>query len=172
MTTDATEGPPQWRVMAAGDLDGVHALSLAVHPDYPERAAVLAEKLALHPGGCFVLAQGGRIAGYCFSHPWRRGDIPPLDTLLGRLPADPTTHFVHDLTLDEALRGTGAGRAAVALILAAARAAGLSHLSLVAVNGRGPFWQAAGFLPAAGGAVQQAAAAKYGAGAMAMERVL
>jgi hypothetical protein len=156
--------------MTAGDLGGVHALSLAVHPDHPERAAVLAEKFALHPRGCFVLAHDGRIAGYCFSHPWRRGDIPALDALLARLPADPTTYFVHDLTVGEAVRGSGAGRAAVPLIFDAAQAAGLSHLSLVAVNRRGPFWQAAGFRRTADAAMQQAATAKYGPGAMAMER--
>ncbi len=158
--------------MAAADLAGVHALSMAVHPDFPERACVLAEKFGLFPRGCFVLADGSRIAGYCFSHPWRRGTIPALDAMLGALPDRPTTYFVHDLTIGAGLRGTGAGRAAVPLIAAAAERAGLSHLSLVAVNNRGPFWQAAGFVRTADAAMQQAAIAKYGPGAVAMERAL
>jgi hypothetical protein len=168
-TNDRT---PRWRAMAAADLGSVHALSMAVHPDHPERAAVLAEKLARFPRGCFVLTDGQGIAGYCFSHPWRRGEIPALDTMLGGLPAPPTTYFVHDLTIGERLRGSGAGRAAVPLIVATAQATALTHLSLVAVNNRGPFWQAAGFARSADEAMQRAATAKYGAGAMAMERLL
>ena len=48
----------------------------------------------------------------------------------------------------------------------------LGHLSLVAVNRRGPFWQAAGFVPTADQALQAAARAKYGDGAVHMERAL
>ena len=143
-----------------------------VHPDHPERAEVLAEKFRLYPSGCFVLEAGGGIAGYCFSHPWTRGAIPALDGLLGVLPAGPTTYYVHDLTLDETMRGQGQGRVVVPLLFEASRSLGLSHLSLVAVNRRGPFWQAAGFSPTADVALQAAARTKYGAGAVHMERHL
>ena len=73
-----------WRAMAADDLPAVHALSIRVHPDHPERPEVLDEKFRLYPRGCFVLAPGQDISGYCFSHPWTRGAVPALDRFLGR----------------------------------------------------------------------------------------
>jgi ribosomal protein S18 acetylase RimI-like enzyme len=167
-----TGRPALWRAMAAADLPAVHALSMRVHPGYPERSEVLAEKLKLYPRGCFVLTQGQGTCGYCFSHPWAKGLVPALDGFLSRLPEAPTTYYVHDLTIDEAVRGQGQGRAVVPLLLEAARSAGLDHLSLVAVNRRGPFWRAAGFAPSADEALQAAARAKYDAGAVHMERML
>ena len=161
-----------WRAMATADLPAVHALSMRVHPGYPERAEVLAEKFRLYPRGCFVLTPGQGICGYCFSHPWTRGTVPALDGFLEALPVAPTTYYVHDLTIDETVRGQGQGRAVVSLLLEVARSAGLNHLSLVAVNRRGPFWQAAGFARSADEALQVAARAKYDAGAVHMERLL
>src|SRR6201990_3109882 len=96
-----------WRLMSGADLAAVHDLSMRVHPNHPERAEVLAEKFRLFPSGCFVLETNGGVAGYCFSHPWIRGAVPALDGLLGALPVMPTTYYVHDLTLDEVLRGQG-----------------------------------------------------------------
>jgi GNAT superfamily N-acetyltransferase len=158
--------------MSAGDLAAVHALSMRVHPNYPERAEVLAEKFRLFPAGCFVLEADGGIAGYCFSHPWSRGMVPALDSLLGALPVRPTTYYVHDLTLDEALRGQGQGRAIVPLLFKAAQSLGLARLSLVAVNRRGPFWRAAGFSATADESLQAMARAKYDSDALHMERTL
>jgi GNAT superfamily N-acetyltransferase len=158
--------------MAIGDLPVVDALSSAIHPNYPERPEVLDEKFRLHPLGCFVLAAGKSISGYCFSHPWTRGAVPALDTFLGRLPERPTTYYVHDLTLDETLRGQGFGRAIVPMLFECARFLGIPHLSLVAVNRRGPFWQAAGFAPNADEALRAAVREKYGEGAVHMERQL
>jgi GNAT superfamily N-acetyltransferase len=160
-----------WRAMAPADLSAVDALSARVHPNYPERAEVLDEKLRLHPRGCFVLASGGDIVGYCFSHPWLRGVVPPLDAFLGQLPACPSTYYVHDLTLDAGLRGQGHGRAIVPLLFECARSLGIPHLSLVAVNRRGPFWQAAGFVRTADEILQETTRAKYGE-AVHMERLL
>jgi hypothetical protein len=161
---------PIWRRMTAADLPAVHALSMRVHPDYPERAEVLAEKQALFPSGCFVLAGADGIAGYCFTHPWIKGAVPALDTLIGGLPQQPATYFVHDLTIDASLRGSGLGRAVVPLLFEAARAAALTHLTLVAVNDRWPFWQAAGFVRVADPARQEAVRGKYGPHVVLMER--
>lgn len=156
--------------MTAADLPGVHGLSMRVHPDHPERAEVLAEKLALFLAGCFALAGRAGIAGYCFSHPWTKGEVPALDTLIGALPQRPTAYFIHDLTIDGSLRGTGHGRAVVLLLFAAAQATGLAHLTLVAVNDRWPFWEAAGFVRVADAAMQDMVRGKYGPGAVLMER--
>ena len=92
--------------------------------------------------------------------------------LVDAVVTDKKGNYVHDLTLDAAMRGRGQGRAVVPLLFSAARSLGLSHLSLVAVNRRGPFWQAAGFSATADAAMQAAAQAKYGAGAVHMEREL
>lgn len=154
--------------MAAGDVAAVHRISAQVHPAHPERAEVLAEKFRLYPKGCFVLEGAGGISGYCFSHPWTDGAPPPLDTFMTALPGDLNAYFIHDLTVDDSLRGTGMGRALVPELFKAARAAGLERLVLVAVNNRGPFWQAAGFSATPDEAMQQAARAKYGAGAVHM----
>jgi GNAT superfamily N-acetyltransferase len=164
----ATDDRPRWRMMAADDLDTVHRISLDVHPAHPERAEVLAEKFRLYPAGCFVLEGRDRIVGYCFSHPWTDGPPPPLDTLMTALPGHRSTYFVHDLTVDESVRGTGMGRALVPQLLAVTRAAGLDRLVLVAVNNRGPFWQAAGFSATPDEAMQTAAREKYGDGALHM----
>jgi ribosomal protein S18 acetylase RimI-like enzyme len=172
MNDRATGARAPWRAMAEDDLQAVHALSTRVHPNHPERAEVLAEKFRLYPRGCFVLTPGQGIRGYCFSHPWMRGMVPALDAFLGKLPETPTTYYVHDLTIGEAVRRQGQGRAVVPLLLETARSAGLSHLSLVAVNHRGPFWQAAGFVRSADEALQAAARAKYDTGAEHMERQL
>ncbi len=161
-----------WRPMPEDDLPPFHDLSMRVHPNYPERAEVLAEKFRLFPSGCFVLATKNGIAGYCFSHPFIKGAVPALDGLLGSLPAKPTTYYVHDLTLDEALRGLGQGRAIVPLLFKSAQSLGLSHLSLVAVNRRGPFWQAAGFSATASESLQAMARTKYDSDAVHMERQL
>lgn len=155
--------------MDARDLEAVHRISAHVHPGHPERAEVLADKFRLFPKGCFVLETGGQIAGYCFSHPWTDGPPPPLDTFMTALPPGLSTYFVHDLTVEEGMRGTGMGRALVPMLLETAKAAGFDRLVLVAVNNRGPFWQAAGFSATPDEAMQQAARAKYGAGAVHMQ---
>jgi ribosomal protein S18 acetylase RimI-like enzyme len=131
--------------MTAGDLPVLLAVADSVHPNYPEDPSVFAERLALHPQGCLVLERGGEILGYIVSHPWVFAQPPTLDSLLGGLPADPTTFYIHDIALLPAARGSGAGRDVVALLVRQARALGLSNLSLVAVNDSTDFWQGLGF---------------------------
>jgi GNAT superfamily N-acetyltransferase len=168
-TAPSSNEQPRWRAMEARDLSAVHKISAHVHPAHPERAEVLADKFRLFPKGCFVLEAGGRIAGYCFSHPWTDGPPPPLDTFMAELPPGLSAYFVHDLTVEEGVRGKGLGRALVPTLFETARAAGLDRIVLVAVNNRGPFWQAAGFSVTPDEAMQQAARAKYGSGAVHMQ---
>ena len=135
--------------MALADLSAVLRIAAEVHPGHPERAEVLAEKLSLHPMGCFVLEGADDLLGYCISHPWR-GAPPALDTLLGALPARPATWYLHDVALLPAARGLGAPVALLARLRKQAARAGLDKLSLVAVNGSVAYWQRQGFevLPA------------------------
>lgn len=135
----------EWRAMTAADLDAVRAIADRVHAAYPEDAAVFAERLALYPSGCWVLDDGGEIVGYLIGHPWRERDPPKLNTMLGALPAMPTTYYIHDVAILPADRRSGQGREIVAACVVQARAAGFTGMSLVAINGSAPFWQSLGF---------------------------
>lgn len=158
--------------MAAGDLPAVTTLSLDVHPNYPERPEVLAEKFRLFPSGCFALESEGTVAGYCFSHPWIAGAPPALDTFLTALPGKPTHYFIHDLTLAASMRRRGFAEALMPDLLRAARGAALDRMALVAVSGSSPFWSRMGFQATPDEAIQSAARAKYDDGAVHMERSL
>ena len=166
-----------WRPMTPDDIPAVYALSRAVHTDYPEREAVLAEKRTLFPAGCFALDAGQsadgdtRIVGYAFSHPW--SDTPPsLDTFLTALPARPSTYFIHDVTLDERTRGEGHAAAIVPMLIEIARARGLTRTMLVAVNGAEAFWGKSGFVEASDTTRQTTVREKYGPRAILMGRDL
>lgn len=150
-----------WRPMTEADLPEVERLGNAIHQSHPERPEIFAERLALCPAGCLIL---GNLDGYIISHPWTLGSPPALDTLLGALPAQPDTWYIHDLALHERARSTGAAPAVVARI--ATLAQGLP-LSLIAV-GRSPgFWKRQGFTPAA---LPVGKLASYGEGAAYMVR--
>jgi hypothetical protein len=134
-----------WRPMDGSDLDGVMAIAEVVHPDYPERPAVFAERLALFPQGCHVLADGVGVFGYIVSHPWRAGAPVPLDSFLESLPAVAGTRYLHDIALLPEARGAGhAGRGVARVVRDAYRDAAPS-LSIVAIPGTQRFWEGQGF---------------------------
>ncbi len=137
-----------WRAMTLADLPEVVAIADVVHPDFPEDAAIFAERLALHPGGCRVLERDGGIAAYVLSHPWAAGSCPPLNRLLGTLPEPAASYYIHDLALLPAARGSGAAPAIVAALAEHATRLGLAAMSLVAVNGSAGFWRRQGFAEA------------------------
>jgi len=165
-------GPADWHAMTTGDMDAVVAIADVVHPGFPEDRKVLAEKLALHRDGCFVLRDRADDAaiGYLLSHPWSADSAPPLNRLLGRLPAA-EVYYIHDIALLPAARGLRAGERALALVEAQARALGLDRIALVAVNDSGGFWQRHGFSPVKGGH-WPAKLSSYGADAAYMTKAL
>lgn len=134
-----------WRPMVAHDLEAVQAVAGEVHPDYPERIEVFAERLRLYAPGCRVLEAGDTMAGYVVSHPWHPMTPPKLDSLLGAMPTFPATFYIHDLALLPLARGSGAGARIVADLAGHTQAIGLADLSLVAVNASVPFWRRQGF---------------------------
>ena len=136
-----------WRALTTLDLPAVEAIAAAVHPDFHEDAAVFAERQRLYPDGARLLELGGRPSGYILSHPWRFKSLPALNSLLGAIPPDADTYYLHDLALLPAARGTGAAAMIVGDILNHARARGFPNVSLVAVNGSQPFWYKHGFRP-------------------------
>jgi GNAT superfamily N-acetyltransferase len=132
--------------MRSADLAQVVAISAAVHGDYAEPLAVYAERLALYPHGCWVSELAGVISGFLVTHPWRTGTTPALGTLLGSIPADADTYYLHDIALLPRTRGLGLGHSALLLVEAQARAAGCAEISLVAVNGADRYWEQRGFV--------------------------
>jgi ribosomal protein S18 acetylase RimI-like enzyme len=161
----------KWRPLQPPDLDAVVAIAAQVHPRFPEDRAVFADKLRLHPAGALLLESGGIPAGYCFAHPWHGTQAPALDTVLGVLPRDADALYLHDLALLPTARGTGAGSAAVDILLAQAASLGLDRVCLVAVNGSVPYWSRHGFVAQDGSALA-ARLASYGADARWMVRAV
>lgn len=148
MAEDLSDTALSWRPMAEADLPGVLAVAALVHPTYPERRAVFAEKRSLCPEGCLVLSgPDGTVAGYALGHGWHRWCPAPLDDFLNRLPDPAGTFWIHDLALLPGARGRGAASDAVARLLALARRQGLPGASLVSVYGSQRFWAGHGFAP-------------------------
>ena len=163
--------PLRWRAMTTADLADVQTIADAVHTSYPERPAVFAERLRLHPAGCFVVADEiACVVGYAVSHPWD-GPPPALDTLLQALPRRPSTLYVHDIALLPAARGRRAVADIVARIADRARRERLTTLSLVAVGGTAPVWHRLGFRVQEN-AGYAAKLASYGDGAVFMVRTV
>lgn len=135
-----------WRAMTSDDLAAVCAVADRVHVDYPEDFAVFAERLALYPQGCFVLApDGGEIAGYMISHPWHINAPPSLNVSLGGIPTGALTYYIHDIALLPAGRGTGAASRIVLRLIKHADEAGFGTMSLIAINASQAFWGKHGF---------------------------
>jgi GNAT superfamily N-acetyltransferase len=136
----------RWRPATSGDLPNIVAIAAQVHPDLPERSAVLDEKRALFPQGCFCLDHYGRMVGYALSHPWRIHDAPPLDSFLGALPIDADCLYLHDIALSAAARGKGAARALIRQLDDVALQIGLPALTLTSVKDTQQIWEALGFV--------------------------
>lgn len=159
----------EWREAKSGDIDAIASVANRVHPLYPERREVFAERVALFPQGCFILAQGPETAGYALSHPWRAGEAVPLDTLIGVLPRDATCLYLHDAALLPQARGQGHSRRLLSRLDGAARQAGLPRLCLTAIDGAAQVWDALGFRPLDDPALATKLAS-YGGGALYMTR--
>jgi ribosomal protein S18 acetylase RimI-like enzyme len=134
-----------WRPMTAQDLVRVQSLADTIHANHPEDAEIFAERLHLYPQGCVVLEGGGRLIGYALTHPWHFGKPPALNSLLGVIPHDATTYYVHDVALLPEARGKGYAEQVAEKLAHHAEAAGFSNLSLVAVNNSQGFWERLGF---------------------------
>ena len=135
-----------WRAMSGYDLAAVSAIASKVHPGFFEADAVLAEKHTLYRNGCYILEVAEKPAGYVLSHPWMLGSLPALNTLLGALPDEPDTFYIHDLALLPVARGVKAAGKIIAALTKHAEAMGFPTMSLVAVNGSVPFWEKQGFV--------------------------
>jgi GNAT superfamily N-acetyltransferase len=135
-----------WRPMTAADLDAVAEIAVLGFPDHFEGRDCFENRLALNPGGCFVLAgEGGAPRGYLVAYPWRAEAAPALNCLIAAIPADAEVIYLHDLALHPDVRGGGWSRPIVERLAQQARAAGWPAIALVAVNDAAPFWERHGF---------------------------
>ncbi|WP_235522988.1 GNAT family N-acetyltransferase [Novosphingobium sp. Leaf2] len=163
---------PAWRAMQADDLDGVVATARACFPDHFEALACFAERLALYPQGCLVLAAGTQVQGYCIGYPWPLGAIPPLDSLLGELPDARDAYYLHDLALMPHVRGQGFAAQGLDRLTAVVRGAGGEVIALVSVNETARFWDALGFRAAGASPALVRKLQSYGEGATYMTRAV
>ena len=131
--------------MAQPDLVSVELVGDAVHPDYPEDAAVIAERLKLYPAGCLVLDGKQGIKGYAVALFFIVWGTTEIYTQLGRLPIPADTFYIHDLALLPEARDRGLGMKAVDLLAHQGKLAACTNLSLVAVGNSPHFWRKNGF---------------------------
>lgn len=140
-------GGLNWRPMTAADLDAVAAIAVIGFPDHFEGRDLFENRLALHPSGCFVLADGqGEAKGYMVAYPWRADAAPTLNTLIEAIPDDASVIYLHDMALHPDARGGGHPGRVIAQLVEASRAAGWPAIALVAVNDAAPFWARHGFV--------------------------
>ncbi len=160
-----------WRPMTPQDLAQVQVLADTIHVSHPEDPEVLAERHCLYPQGCLMLVEDERAIGYALAHPWRFAEPPPLNRLLGELPTDASTYYIHDVALLADARGKGYALQAAERLITHARETGFGNASLVAVNNSQAFWERVGFRTLA---VQglEAKLSSYGPGAVLMVRDL
>ena len=137
---------PEWRHMQARDIARVTAVANVVHADFFEDEAVFRDRFMLYPDGCFVLERGNEILGYGVSYPWQLDTVPALNAVLGELPEDTNTYYVHDIALLPEARSGGNATRVVELMAAQAETDGFATMSLVAVSGSQGFWEKKGFV--------------------------
>ncbi|ALO96862.1 GNAT family acetyltraansferase [Streptomyces hygroscopicus subsp. limoneus] len=97
-------------------------------------------------GTSFVLDLDGRIAGYVLALPYPRLHCPDLSRP-EQVVHHATNLHLHDLVVSAPLRRRGLGTRLVGHLTDAARARGFATMSLVALAGKEPFWQANGYRP-------------------------
>jgi N-acetylglutamate synthase-like GNAT family acetyltransferase len=91
------------------------------------------------------LVSGDHIVGYGISHPWTLYSIPPLDTFLATLPANPECLYIHDVVVLPEARGRGAAARYVDYIKWLAGESAIRSLALVSVYGTDALWSRFGF---------------------------
>lgn len=161
------------RALGLHDLPGLLAVQVACYgADFIESAEVFARRLA-SPANCsLALEQDGRIVGYLAAYRSALHKVTPLHGDFDTVGA-PDTLYLHDLAVHPAHAGRGLAAALLAPLWQRARAEGLRHSALVAVQGAQGYWERHGYavlaLPDAG---QRQRLAGYGGGVAYMARLL
>ena len=145
------------RPMTADDLPAVLAIQARCYrPELHESQATFIAKLRHSGATCWVASDGANgLLAYLFAQPATYLHPPRLDTPPGAEAASPSPRHpateadlvlhLHDLAVAPYARGQALGDRLVARAFAAARTAGLTRLSLVAVQQSSAFWRRFGF---------------------------
>jgi GNAT superfamily N-acetyltransferase len=147
--------------MTAADIPVVDRIGELVHPNFPEDIAVMENRFALFPAGCFVADNEDEALGYAISHPAVVGRPAPLNHVLPALDPKANCLFLHDIALTPSSRGQGLGQSIVPMLTKVARAHRLHRIGLVSVNNSRAFWEAQGFRIHLGDAMLKAKLATY-----------
>jgi predicted N-acetyltransferase YhbS len=138
------------RPISADDLPGILAVQEACYGDgFLETAEALASRWARSPTMCLAALRGDEVVGYLLSHAWHAWTPPKLHVPLPASDAADLLWFVHDMAIAPSGRGQHLGERLYAMACAVARAQGLLHSRLVAVQGADAFWRRLGYRPAA-----------------------
>jgi ribosomal protein S18 acetylase RimI-like enzyme len=114
-------------------------------PDLLETADTFIKKLRLFPQGSLGCWQREDLTAYVFAHPWKVGEIVPLDFALRSLPTDANSLYIHDLAVSPKFRGLKIADQLLQKLFSIAGSLGLEDFALVAVQNSEPFWNRYGF---------------------------
>ncbi|WP_446039448.1 GNAT family N-acetyltransferase [Streptomyces sp. SID1121] len=160
------------RPVSEGDWDGIVALESGAYAalGLSEERSALESRVRASPGTCFALDAEQRLAGYVLALPYPEHGYPDLTRAeeTAAVRESRTNLHLHDLVIDEGLRGRGLAKTLLHHLLATARAEGYERMSLIAVNGSDSFWAANGFTARPGVAPTEG----YGPGAVYMSRAV
>ncbi|MFC8711451.1 MULTISPECIES: GNAT family N-acetyltransferase [unclassified Streptomyces] len=137
---------PRVRALADADWPQVAALEAAAYAGsgLTEGQAALESRGRVSPGTCFVLDLGDRLGGYVLALPYPEAAFPDL-TAPERAAHRTANLHLHDLVVDERLRGRGLGARLAGHLTAVAADRGFERMSLVAVAGLEGFWRGLGY---------------------------
>ncbi|MFD5315857.1 GNAT family N-acetyltransferase [Streptomyces sp. NPDC127098] len=144
--TSATESTPRIRNLADDDWDAVVALEARTYGAVAlsEDRVALESRGRASPSTCFVIESARQMAGYVLALPYPFRRFPDLTRPESESFGGPNLHF-HDFVVAREYRGRGLAKRLLGRIASTAAAQGFERLSLVAVNGSGPFWTGRGF---------------------------
>ncbi|MQY51955.1 GNAT family N-acetyltransferase [Rhodocyclus gracilis] len=130
-------------------------------PEMNEPEALYRERLTASAGWTWVAVNEMGVCAYLFGYRSPLGKITPLGAPFAPQ-HDAYNLYLHDLAVSPRVAGLGVAGALVRHALACAMAAGLSHSSLVSVQGSREFWQRQGYtVVSALAATQTEALASY-----------
>ncbi|MFF5010657.1 GNAT family N-acetyltransferase [Streptomyces phaeochromogenes] len=162
------------RHITEADWDGIVAIESRAYTalGLSEGRAALRSRAEISPGTCFVLDVGSGPAGYLLALPYPALSYPSLaqaeEAAVPPQPAPATRNLhLHDIVVEEGLRGRGLGQRLLHHFTLTARARGYERISLIAVGRSDTFWSARGYTAHPG-----ISPGGYGANAVYMSRAV